>query len=42
MAVVYTSYSLGTGDAIKESIVCESMELTVDECVEDGINGDAE
>ena len=36
MAVVYASYSLRTGEAIKESVVCESMELAVDECVEDG------
>ena len=33
---VYTSYSLRTGEAIKESIARESMELTVDERVEDG------
>ena len=36
MAVVYTSYSLRTGEAIKESVVRESMELAVNECVEDG------
>ena len=33
MAVVYASYS---GEAIKESVVCESTELAVDERVEDG------
>ena len=36
MAVVYASYSLRTGEAIKESVVRESMELAVDEHVEDG------
>ena len=36
MAVVYASYSLRTGEAIKESVVRESMELAVDKCVEDG------
>ena len=36
MAVVYASYSLRTGEAIKESVVHESMELTVDERVKDG------
>ena len=36
MAVVHASYSLRTGEAIKESIVCESMELAVDERIEDG------
>ena len=36
MAVVYTSYSLRTREAIKESVVRESTELTVDERVEDG------
>ena len=36
MAVVYASYSSRTGEAIKESIVRESTELTVDEHVEDG------
>ena len=36
MAVVYASYSLRTGEAIKESIVRESTELAVDECIEDG------
>ena len=36
MAVVYTSYSLRTGEAIKESVVHESTELKVDERVEDG------
>ena len=37
---IFASYSLRT---VKESVVCESMELTVDERVEDGarINGDA-
>ena len=35
MAVVYASYSL-TGEAIKQSVVCESTELAVDERVEDG------
>ena len=35
MAVVYASYSLRTGEAIKESVVRESMELAVDERVED-------
>ena len=35
MAVVYVSYSLRTGEAIKESVVRESTELAV-ECVEDG------
>ena len=33
MAVVYTSYSLRTGE---ENVVRESMELAVDERVEDG------
>ena len=36
MAVVYASYSLRTGEAIKESVVCKPTELTVDERVEDG------
>ena len=36
MAVVHASYSLKTGEAIKESVVRESMELTVDESVENG------
>ena len=36
MAVVYTSYSLRTGEAIKESVVRESTELAVDKRVEDG------
>ena len=36
MAVVYTSYSLRTGEAIKESVVRKLMELAVNECVEDG------
>ena len=36
MAVVYTGYYLRTGEAIKESVVRESTELKVDECVEDG------
>ena len=36
MAVVYTSYSLSTGEAIKESVVCESTASPVDERVEDG------
>ena len=36
MAVVYASYSLRTGEAIKESIVRKSTELAVDERVEDG------
>ena len=36
MAVVYASYSLRNGEAIKESVVCESTELSVDERVEDG------
>ena len=35
MAVVYASYSLRTGEAIKESVVCESTEVAV-ERVEDG------
>ena len=35
MAVVYTSYSLRTGEAINESVVRESTELLVDERVED-------
>ena len=35
MAVVYANFSLRTGEAIKESVVHESTELTVDECVED-------
>ena len=41
MVVVYASYSLRTGEAIKESIVRESTELAVDEGIE-RINGDAE
>ena len=36
MAVVYASYSLRTGEAIKESVVYKSTELTVDESVQDG------
>ena len=36
MAVVYASYSSRTREAIEENIVRESMELTVNECVEDG------
>ena len=36
MAVVYASYSLRTGEAIKESVVRESTELAVNEHVEDG------
>ena len=36
MAVMYTSYSLRTGEAIKESVVRESTEPAVDERVEDG------
>ena len=36
MAVVYISYSLRIGEAIKESVVCESTELAVDEHVENG------
>ena len=36
MAVVYASYSLRTGEAIKESVVRESTELTANEHVEDG------
>ena len=36
MAVVYASYSLRTGEAIKESVVHESTELVVDERIEDG------
>ena len=36
MSVVHTSYSLRTGEAIKESVVRESTELAVDERVEDG------
>ena len=36
MVVLYASYSLKTGEAIKESVVCESMELADDERVEDG------
>ena len=35
MAVVYVSYSLRTGEAIKESVVRGSTELSVDERVED-------
>ena len=35
MAVMYTSYSLRTGEAIKESIVRESTELAVNARVED-------
>ena len=31
-----SSYSSRTREAIKESVVCESMELAVDERVEDG------
>ena len=34
--VVYASYSLRTGEAIKESVVCESTKLAVGEHVEDG------
>ena len=33
MAVMYASYSLRTGEAIKESVVCESAELAVNEFV---------
>ena len=36
MAVVYASYALWTREAIKESVVRVSTELTVDERVEDG------
>ena len=36
MAVMYANYSLRTGEAIKESIVHESTEPTVDERIEDG------
>ena len=36
MAVVYASYSLRAGEAIKESALCESTELSLDERVEDG------
>ena len=36
MAVVYASYSLRTGEAIKGSVVRESTELAVEERVEDG------
>ena len=36
MTVVYASHSLRTGEAIKESVVRESMELVYDECVEGG------
>ena len=36
MAVVYASYSLRTGEAIKESVVRESTKFAVDERVEDG------
>ena len=36
MAAVYASESLRTGEAIKESVVRESMELVYDERVEDG------
>ena len=36
MAVVYASYALRTGEAIKESVVRESTEPTVNERVEDG------
>ena len=36
MAVVYVSYSLRIGEAIKESVVHESTELAVNERVEDG------
>ena len=36
MAVVYASYCLKTGEAIKESVVRESAELAVDEHAEDG------
>ena len=36
MAVVYASYSSRTGGAIKENVVRESVELTVDEPVVDG------
>ena len=35
MAVVYVSYSLRTGETIKESVVRESTELAVDERIED-------
>ena len=35
MTVVYASYSLRTGEAIKESVVHESTELAV-ERIEDG------
>ena len=34
MAVVYVSYSLKTGEAITESVVCESMKHAVDERVD--------
>ena len=33
MAIVYARYSL---EAVKESVVCESTKLAVDERVEDG------
>ena len=36
MAVVYATYSFRTGEAINESVVRESMELAVNERVEDG------
>ena len=36
MVVVYASHSLKTGEAITESVVRESMELAVDERVENG------
>ena len=36
MAVMYASYVLRTGEAIKESVVHESTELAVDKCVENG------
>ena len=36
MVVVYASYSLRTGEAITESVVRESTELTLDERVENG------
>ena len=36
MAVVYASYSLRTGEAIKESVLRESTELAVNAHIEDG------
>ena len=36
MAFVYASYSLRTRETIKESVVRESMELAVDDRIEDG------